>query len=339
MANVKEYNDIMQKLRRREFSPIYLLHGEEAFYIDRISKYIETYAIEEHERDFNLNIFYGRDLNQNALLESVKRFPMMAERQVVIIREAQDYNGNWADLERYFESPTASTILVIDFKYKKVDERLKWVKTLKKSAVVFHSSRHYDNELPNVINQFAKELKYRITSHASFLMAEYLGNDLEKIEGELRKLTINVPLSREIDENDVKKNIGISKEFSPFDYIDALSERNAEKSFRIAYHMGKNEGNTPLVLIIYNMFSHFSKLMMYHHIKSMAASDAKQQLNKLGTPFQQSKIANAATRYNQRKTALIIEKLREIDARYKGVNSASVGSGDLLKELTYFILN
>ena len=339
MANVREYNDILSKLRKREFSPIYLLHGEEPFYIDRISKFVEATAIEEHERDFNLNVFYGRDLNQNTLLETLKRFPMMAERQLVVIREAQDFNGRWSDLESYFENPVSTTILVIDFKYKKVDERLKWVKTIRKSAVVFHSSKHWDNELPGVIESFAKELKYRITSHASFLMAEYLGNDLEKIEGELRKLTISIPISQEIGESEVKKHIGISKEFSPFDYINALSERNTEKSFTIAYHIGKNDGNTPLLLVVSNLFSHFSKLMVYHHLRGLGTSEAKRQLSSLGSPFQLKKVANTAAQYNQRKTALIIEKLREIDARSKGVSSGTVNSGELLKELTFFILN
>jgi len=339
MANVKEYNEILAKLRKREFSPIYLLHGEEPFYIDRISKFVETTAIEEHERDFNLNVFYGRDLNQNMLLETLKRFPMMAERQVVVIREAQDFNGKWTELESYFENPVQSTVLVIDFKYKKVDERLKWVKLIKQNAVVFHSSKHYDNELPGVIELFAKELKYRITPHASFLMAEYLGNDLEKIEGELRKLTISVPLSKEIGESDVKKHIEISKEFSPFDYINALSDRNIEKSFSIAYHIGNNEGNTPLIMVISNLFSHFSKLMIYHDLTAQGTADSKRKLSTLGSPFQLKKVANTAAQFNQRKTALIIEKLREIDARSKGVNSSTVSSSDLLKELTYFILN
>jgi DNA polymerase III subunit delta len=339
MANVREYNDILSKLRKREFSPVYLLHGEEPFYIDRISKFIESNAIEEHERDFNLNIFYGRDLNQSELLETLKRFPMMAERQVVIIREAQDFKGKWTDLESYFEDPVSSTLLVIDFKYKKVDERLKWVKAAKKNGVVFNSSKHWENELPNVIESFAKELKYRITPHASFLMAEYLGNDLEKIEGELRKLTISIPLSQEIGENEVKKHIGISKEFSAFDYINALSTRDVERSYTIAYHIGRNDGNTPLVLVLSNMFSHFSKLMIFHHIKSQGSAETKNQLASLGSPFQLKKVAEAATQFNQRKTALIIEKLRETDARAKGVNSNSVSSIELLKELTFFILN
>jgi len=339
MANVKEYLDIMKEMKAGNFRPVYLLHGEEPYYIDKISKFIEQHAIEEHERDFNLNIFYGRDLSSETLVETLKRFPMMAPRQVVIIREAQDFGGKWTDLESYFQQPIDSTVFVIDFKYKKVDARFKWVDFVKKKGVLFHSAKHYDSDIPRVIEELAKSMKYRINQHASDLMSEHLGNDLEKIEGELHKLTINVPLSQEIGVDDVKKHIGISKEFSQFDYVNALAVRDAPKSYNIAFQIGRNDKNTPMVLVISALFAHFSKVMMYHSLSDKSSNNIMRTIPGVRSPFFAKNLMNSATLYPFPKTAQIIEKLREIDARFKGVGSSSISSVELLKELTYFILN
>jgi DNA polymerase-3 subunit delta len=339
MANVKEYIDILKRLKDGQFAPVYLLHGEEPYYIYKISKYIETHAIEEHERDFNLNVFYGRDLNKDALIETLKRFPMMAERQVVIVREAQDFGGKWSDLESYFAQPVQSTVLVIDHKYKKADARQKWVGIAKKHGVVFLSERHYDSDLPKVIQEFARNMKYRIHPNAAHLMAEYLGNDLEKIEGELQKLTISVPLSREIDTEDVRKHIGISKEFSQFEFVDALAVKDVQRSYYIAYQIGRNDGNIPMPMVISALFGHFSKLMMYHSLPDRSLNNVMRSIPMLGNAYFARKVIDSAPYYSYPKTAQIIEKIREVDARFKGVNSASISTGELLKELTYFILN
>ena len=338
MANVKQYNQIMNQMRDGEFSSVYLLYGEEPYYIDKISKFIETHAIEEHERDFNLNIFYGRDLNKDNLLETLRRFPMMAQRQVVIIREAQDYSGKWSDLETYFQNPVASTLFVVDFKYKKVDARLKWVKAVQKNGIAFESSKHYDSDLPDVITQFARIIKYRINPAASFLMAEYLGNDLEKIEMELEKLSISVPLSKEITQDDVRQHIGMSREFSAFDYVDALADKDSFRSFQIAYFLGKNEKNNPMVLVLSAVFNHFSRLMMYHGLKQKDMSSV-QSLPGVRSPFVARKVMRHGQNFTPLKTAQIIRSLREFDARAKGVESATARPLDLLKELTYTILN
>lgn len=339
MANVKEYTQIMHDLKSGKYHPLYLLHGEEAFYIDRISKYIEQNAIEEHERDFNLSIYYGRDVQSDELLESIKRFPMMAPRQVVILREAQDFQGNWDAFEAYFNAPIPSTVFVIDFKYKKVDERKKWVKQVKKTGVTFYSNKHYDSDLPGVITQLTNAMKYRINPSAALLMAEYLGNDLEKIEGELKKLMIKVPLSKEIEQNDVRENIGISKEYSAFDLVDALAMRDATRSYRIAHFIGKNEKNNPLVLTISSLYSHFSKLFMILNLNDRSQANVMRAVPGAGNPYYAKKLTSSAAHYSPRKCALIIQELRVADARLKGVDSAAINEGDLLKELIYFILN
>lgn len=338
MANLKQYSEILGQMRKQQFAPVYLLHGEEPYYIDKISKFVENNAIEEHERDFNLNIFYGRDLSKELLLETLKRFPMMAQRQVVVIREAQDYKGKWSDLESYFENPVASTVFVIDHKYKNADERKKWVKTIKKNGVVFQSSKHYDSQLPEVVTTFVTQRKYRISGPASFMMAEYLGNDLEKIEMEIEKLTISIPLSKEIEREDIEKHIGMSRSFSVFDFVDALAVKDVYRSYRIAQFFAKNDKNNPPIMIVSGVFNHFSRIMMFHGLKSKDMASI-QKLPGCRHPFVAKKIMASAQKYPARKTALIIEKLRETDAQLKGVNSANSSPHDLLKEMTYFILN
>jgi len=339
MANLKEYNNILQQLHRGEYKSVYLLHGEEPYYIDKISHYIESHAIEEHERDFNLTILYGRDLQKDAFLETVRRYPMMAQRQVVVVREAQDYGGKWADFEDYFNQPVSSTILVIDIKYKSADAATKWVKAIAKNGIVFNSTKHYDNELPEIIAGFVRQMKYRINPRAVDLLSEYLGNDLEKIEMELNKLAITVPLSREIGVDDIHRLIGVSKEFNPFEYVNALSARDGFKSYRIAQFLGRNEKNNPMVLIIKVLFNHFSKVMMFHSLKSKDIGSAM-TIPDIRSNFAAKQLMAAAKNYDMRKSAQIISMLREYDAREKGVESSGADSQeDMLKELTYRILN
>jgi len=339
MANVKQYQDILVALKRGDYKPVYLLHGEEPYYIDKISKFVEEHALEEHERDFNLNIFYGRDLNKDSLLETLRRFPMMAQRQVVIVREAQDYSGRWADMLSYFENPMATTIMVIDMKYKTADAKTKWYSAIKNTGVVFASTRHYDNELLEVISGFVKQMKYRINPHASNLMAEYLGNDLEKIEMELGKLSITVPLSKEISIDDVHRLIGVSKEYNVFEYVNALAAKDTLKSYKIAQFLGKNEKNNPFLLIISSLFAHFSKVMIYQSLKSKDPTTAARELG-MRSPFAVKQIAATSRNFTQRQVAQIISLCREYDARMKGVNSAyGESSEQLLKELTFKVLN
>lgn len=339
MANLKQYQDILVAIKKGDFKPVYLLHGEEPYYIDKISKHIETHALEDHERDFNLNVFYGRDLNKDSLLETLRRFPMMAQRQVVIVREAQDFAGRWADLSTYFHNPMATTVMVIDMKYKNADAKTKWFKAVNETGVVFQSKKHYDNELPDVITGFVKQLKYRISPQAAFMMSEYLGNDLEKIEMEINKLTITVPLSKEISAEDVHRLIGVSKEYNVFEYVNALTIKDGLKSYKIAQFLGKNEKNNPFLMILSTLFGHFSKVMIYQGLKS---KDPQQAAKALGvrSPYAVKSIAATSTRFTQRKVAEIIHEIREYDARFKGINvSQAQSSGELLKELTYKILN
>jgi DNA polymerase III subunit delta len=339
MAKLKQYMDILVSLKKGDYKPLYLLHGDEPYYIDKVSKFIEKHALEEHERDFNLNILYGRDLKKDDLLDTVRRFPMMAQRQVVIVREAQDFSGRWADLEGYFQNPMPSTVLVIDYKYKSADAKTKWYKAIQANGTILQSSKHYDNELPEVISGFVREMKYRINPNAAHLMAEYLGNDLEKIEMELGKLTITVPLSKEISVDDIHRLIGVSKEYNVFEYLNAVSSRDAFRSYKIAQFLGKNEKNNPFILIIGTLFAHFSKVMIYHSLKSKDLNSVAEALGMRSTYAARS-ILESGRHFTFAQVAQIINLLREFDARNKGVNVAyGQSSEDMLKELTFRMLN
>ena len=339
MANLAEYTQTISNLKSGKYAPIYLLHGDEPFFIDKVSHFIEKKVLAEHERDFNQHVFYGRDLDIDMLRETLRRFPVMAERQVVIVREAQDFKDRWADFIDYFNNPSTTTILVLDFKYKKADGKTKWVKAIKKNGVVMESKKVYESDMPGLIDSFVKGRKYRIEPRAVQLMVENIGMDLEKAELEIEKLTINVPLSKEITVDDVKKNIGNTREYSRYEYLDALSNKDHVKSYKIAQVMGKNDKTHPIVLTVSALFDHFSKTMVYHSLKDKSTNAAMRALG-LWIPFQVQKISDTARNYDQRKLAQIISELRIIDSRSKGASIAnSARSEDLLKELTYKILN
>lgn len=338
MSNLKQYNDLLQKVQNKQFAPIYLLNGEEAYYIDRLSRQIVNAGLEEHERDFNLTVLYGKEAHPDQLLETLRRFPMMSERQIVVLREAQSFDArHWAQLESYFESPTMTTVFVIDYKEKKANGTLKWVKAASKSGVNAYFKKHYDNEIPEIITGMVRQLKYRISPQAAHMLAEYLGTDLEKIEMEINKLTISVPLSRQIEVHDIQENIGFSKEFNVFEYINAIATKDYFKSFQIAQFLGKNDKNNPMVVTIVFLFNHFSRLMMYHGALSKGV-DVK-TVPGLNNPYTARPILESAKKFNPKKTAEIISILREYDALSKGIGAVSNDQEQLMKEMTFKILN
>lgn len=329
---------MLREIQSKQFKPIYLLNGEEPYYIDRLSKAIIAHGLEEHERDFNLTIMYGKDANPDMLIETLRRFPMMAERQVVVLREAQSMDSrSWPLLESYFTSPTSTTIFVIDYKEKKANGNTRWVKLIGKAGVNAYFKKHYDNEIPDIITTMVREMKYRISGKASHMLAEYLGSDLEKIEMELNKLAISVPLSKQIEVSDVQDHIGFSKEFNVFEYINAIAAKDVFKSYQIAQFLGKNDKNNPMVLTITFLFGHFSKLMMYHGVKSKNGKPS--DVPGMASPYVSRTIIESAKYYNPRKTAEVITLLREYDAKSKGVGGSTQTADEIMKELTFKILN
>ena len=259
------FDQIIDKLKNKIYYPVYFLAGEEAYYIDEISDYIEKNVLTDTEKEFNQTIIYGRDTSVPAIISAAKRYPMMANYQVVIIKEAQDVQ-KIEELEHYVENPLQSTLLVINYKYKKIDKRKTFSKLVEKKGVLFESKKLYDNQVPEWINNFVSQRGYRITPKATAMLSEYLGTDLSKIVNEISKLILNIPAKAEINENLVEQNIGISKDFNIFELQNALGTRNIVKANQIANYFAASPKENPLVKTILMLFSYFTKLLIYHQL-------------------------------------------------------------------------
>jgi DNA polymerase-3 subunit delta len=331
------YNQIIQDLEDKNFKPIYFLHGEEPYYIDKITNYIVDNILSESEKSFNQTIFYGRDTNISTVINAAKRFPMMANNQVIVVKEAQ-YLDKLEDLMYYVENPLKSTLLVIAYKHKKVDKRRKLYNTLKKNDLTFESTKLYDNKIPDWIINYLKERNYDITPEASLLLTEYLGSDLSKIAGELEKLFIALsPDIRKIDLETIEENIGISKDFNNFELTNALSVKNILKANRIVNYFAANPKNNPITLTISSLHFFFSKVLAYHSLKNKSSATVASELKI--NPFFVNEYKKAASNYSSQKLVEIISLLREYDLKSKGWGNTGIDSGNLLKELIFKILH
>ena len=331
------HNQILQDLKNKVYHPVYFLTGEETYYIDVISDYIEKNVLDETEKDFNQSILYGKESDLTTIINEAKRYPMMANHNVVIIKEAQHLSRELDKLETYLENPTPTTILVFCYKYKKIDGRKKFGKTLKKKAVFLETKKLYDNQIPDWISSYLKKKNYPITPQAALLIAEFLGTDLGKVVNELEKLTINIPEGNEITPDTVEKNIGISKDFNNFELNKALGTKDVLKANKIIYHFSKNERDHPLVVTIGLMYSFFTNILKFHYTKDKSRNNIASVLRV--SPFFVGEYEVAARNYSIKKSVKIIEYLRDYDLKSKGVNNASASNSELLKELVFKILH
>ncbi len=331
-------NQILKDINNKNFKPLYLLHGEEDYYIDLISNYIEKNALNLAEKGFNQTILYGKDLDVLTVINTAKRYPMMSNHQVVIVREAQDLKlEKAADLfQAYCENPLKSTILVLCYKHGKFDKRKKVYKVIEKMGVVFESLPLYDNKIPAWIDEFVKSKNYHINPKASMLLADYLGNDLTKITNELDKLMLNIAQGQEIGTKLVQDNIGISKDYNVFELQTALQKRDVFKANQIINYFDANQKAHPMVLILGNLFSWFTKILKLHYI-----ADKSQLAKELGVhPFFVKDYEAAAKTYNLGKTFMAISLLREYDLKIKGVDIASgTTQGELMKEMVWKLIH
>ena len=332
------FDDIIGNLKNKIYHPIYLLFGEEPYFIDSISDYIEQNVLNDLEKEFNQTIVYGKDLNIPTLISYAKRFPMMANYQVIIVKEAQDLD-KVDELTSYFEQPLESTILVLCWKYEKIDRRKSIFKTAEKRGVVFESPKLYDDKIPAWIADYLKKRNYSISLKAAVLLTEFLGSDLSKIVNEVSKLIINVPAGQEITEDYVEKNIGISKDFNVFELQKALGRKDVLKSNQIILHFAANPRENPLVKIIPMLFNYFSKILLYHYLPDKSRNSVASALGV--NPFFVQDFVSAAGKYPPSKLISIISILREYDLKSKGVDSTntSVPDGELMKEMVFKILH
>jgi len=326
---LEKTKQIITDIQQGRIAPIYFLMGEEPYYIDGISDYIEETVLTEEERSFNQIVLYGRDVSIEDIVSNAKRYPMMSERQVVIVKEAQDLSRTIENLLSYVENPQPTTVLVICYKYKKLDARKKLSKAIQKQGVLFESKKLYENQVPDWIRRVLAGKGYTITPKAAQMLTEFLGNDLGKVNNELQKLQLILPEGSQITPQVVEENIGISKDFNNFELQSAIGEYNKTKAFTIVQYFGQNPKNHPIVMTIALLYSFFSKLLKYHALKNPAHAARELGVN----PYFLKDYELAARNYPMKKVSGIISSIREIDMKSKGVGAANVPQGDLLKEL------
>jgi len=331
------YDEIMSDLRKRIFRPVYFLAGDEPYYIDLITDYIAEKVLTEEEKAFNQVVLYGEDTTISAVIDTAKRFPMMASHQVVIVKEAQSLKKT-EDLALYLEKPLLSTILVINFRYKVIDKRTKLYKTLEAQGVYFESMRLRDYQVAPWAERYLMAKGVKIDPGASALLSEYLGTDLHKIANELDKLLITLPAGKPLITSQlIEKNIGISKDFNNFELHKAVGERNILKANRMVNYFGENQKDNPITLTIASLFSLFTKLLTYHYLTDKSKNNVAAALKI--NPFFVKDYELWATRYNASRTIHIISLLRTYDMKSKGFGDTGTEPGDLLKEMIYKILH
>lgn len=328
---------IVNDIKSGNIKPIYFLMGEEPYYIDRLSDFIEEKVLTEEEKGFNQTVLYGRDVSIEDIISTAKRYPMMAERQVIIVKEAQDLIRTIDKLESYAENPMATTVLVFCYKYKTLDKRKKITKLLAKNGVVFESKKLYDNQVGDWIKRVLAGKKYQIEPKANAMLVEFLGTDLSKINNELEKLQIILPVGSTITPKHIEENIGFSKDFNVFELRKALGERNQLKAYTIADNFAQNPKDNPMVVTTGLVFSFFIQLLKYHGLKD---KNPKNVAAVIGiNPFFMKEYDVALKNYPMKKVSQIVGGLREIDVKSKGVGANALSHSDLLKEMLYKIFN
>ena len=332
MSTIDDYKKLRTDISAKKFKPVYLLHGEEAFFIDRLAEEIERHALEEHERDFNLTVLYGKDSDPDQVKDSCLRFPMMAERQLVVLREAQTWRIDAFDkLESYFKNPTPTTVLVMLYKHKKADGRKAWIKYVAKKGVVFTSDKLKDDKLPDWIYKYVQFQKRKIGQKEAVLLAEHLGSDLGKLTKEVEKLCIVTEEGGTITSDLIQRNVGISKEYNVFELQNAIGNRDHLKAQTIARFFAMDPKDHPLALTLGLLNSYFSKLAVVHASSGLAQGELAAALKV--PPFFVKDYANAARNYPAPKLREVLHLLRGTDLKSKGVGNTSADDGELLREL------
>lgn len=328
---------IIKDIQAGNIKPIYFLMGEEPYYIDKLSEYIENNILQEHERDFNQTVLYGRDVTIEDIVGNAKRFPMMADRQVVIVKEAQELSRTIDKLESYAENPQPTTVLVICYKYKTLDKRKKVTKTLDKAGVVFESKKLYENQVGDWMKRVLAGKKLNIEPKAAAMFVDFLGTDLSRIANEIDKLAIILKPGETITPAVIEENIGFSKDFNPFELRKAIGERNQLKAYQIADYFAQNPKDNPIVLTIGLVFGFFTQLLQYHGLKDKSPANAAKMLKV--NPYFLKDYDVALKNYPMKKVSAIVSTLRDIDVKSKGVGANNISQHDLLKEMLVKIFN
>jgi DNA polymerase-3 subunit delta len=331
------FEEIISDLKKRIFKPVYFLAGDEPYYIDLITDFIAEKVLSEEEKDFNQVMIYGEETSVNSIIETSRRFPMMASHQVVIVKEAQALK-KIEDLAIYLDKPLLSTILVLNYKYKVIDKRTKLYKILDTQGVYFESMKLRDYQIPPWIERYMMTKGIKVNPDASAMLTEFLGADLHKIVNELDKLLITLPAGKPVITTSlIEKNIGISKDYNNFELQKAIGEKNILKANMIVRYFTENPNDNPVTLTIASLFSLFTKILTYHYLTDRSKNNVASVLKI--HPYFVKDYEISAMKYNPAKTIQIISLLRTYDMKTKGFGDVSTDPGDLLKEVVYKILH
>jgi DNA polymerase-3 subunit delta len=332
-----EVKQLVTDINNGNIKPIYFLMGEEAYYIDKVSDFIEEHVLAEEEKEFNQMVLYGRDVTIDDIVANAKRYPMMAERQVVIVKEAQDLSRTIEKLTDYATSLQPTTVLVINYKYKKLDKRKALYKAINKVGVVYESKKLYENQVADWIRRVLSGQNYTISPKAAQMLVEFLGTDLSKISNELEKLKIVLPEGSQISPEHIEENIGISKDYNNFELRKAVGERNVLKAHKIVHYFADNPKDNPMVVTVSLLFNFFTQLLHLHGLNDKNPRHVASALKV--SPYFVNEYITASKNYPMKKVSGVISTLREFDVKSKGVGANAIPQGDLLKELLVRIMN
>ena len=331
------FKQIENDIKSKKFSPIYLLMGEEEFYIDYLTNLIIENSISKSEKEFNYNVLYGKETNIDEVISICKKFPLMSNNQVVVLKEAQDLSRTIDKLAGYVNNFLESTILIINYKHKSLDKRKSLYKLISKNGVVFESKRLYENQVQQWIKDQLNNKSIKISNKAIAMIVDFLGTDLSKINNELSKLIQLKKDLKEVSENEIEKYIGISKEYNNFELRNAISEKNTFKAFQIADYFAKNPNSNPLAVTISMVFDFFSKLLLYHANDSLP--DSKKAVIMKINPYFIKEYNKASKNYSIKKVTQVISIIREYDLKSKGSGVKNTSHLDLLKEMIVRIVS
>ena len=331
------YDAVMSELEARHFKPVYYLMGEESYYIDKISDWIAENVLQPEERDFNQTVLFGSDVNASQIVDAAKRYPMMSEYQVLIVKEAQNIK-NTEPLEKYMKAPMASTILVLCHKNGKIDGRKQaYVKAVREAGVLFESKKLYDRELPGFIERYLKAKGASIDPKSTQMIADAIGADLSRLVSELDKVLLGLPEeSKRVTPQVVEDRIGVSKDFNGFELRDAIVNRNILKANQIIKYFDENPKSGGLYALLPLVFNFFQNLMLAFYCPQKNSQEALAEWLDMKSPWGARDYLTGMKNYSAMKVLQIISKIREIDAKSKGLDNPNTPPGELMKELIFF---
>ncbi|MEM1325051.1 MAG: DNA polymerase III subunit delta [Bacteroidota bacterium] len=333
------FPQLLQQLKKKEYQPIYLLHGDESYFIDQVADYIEENVLSDGEKAFNQSILYGKETEAKSLIDTCFRYPMMSPYQVVILKEAQEMRS-LKDLKAYVEKAVPTTILVICHKHKKLNLNSAFGKALKAKATILEAKKLYDNQVGDWIRTELKSRKRNIAPEAAELMAEYLGTNLSKVTNALDKLSLNLDAQKTITTEDVEQHVGISKDYNVFELQKALGQGDVLKANRIINYFAADPRKHSIIMLIGTLYNYFSKILMLHQLRQSPENEVLKVLG-LRSNYFLREYKQAARRFSWHRTIKVISVLKEYDLKSKGVdfNKTNTEDGALMKELVWKILH